>query len=51
MLEAVTVLIETYWNVNIYASQLKTRRIYVLIETYWNVNTITDLNRSLPSAS
>ena len=32
------VLIETYWNVNIYVVELLERVVRVLIETYWNVN-------------
>ena len=33
------VLIETYWNVNIYVSLILLDPSRVLIETYWNVNT------------
>ena len=32
------VLIETYWNVNIYPNSGLMDLILVLIETYWNVN-------------
>ena len=33
-----SVLIETYWNVNIKAVIEKNVEAFVLIETYWNVN-------------
>ena len=33
-----TVLIETYWNVNVTTSRLRVITGRVLIETYWNVN-------------
>ena len=32
------VLIETYWNVNLYSTTMHIHFISVLIETYWNVN-------------
>ena len=32
------VLIETYWNVNLIATELSIKVLPVLIETYWNVN-------------
>ena len=32
------VLIETYWNVNIYTREIYYDNDGVLIETYWNVN-------------
>ena len=32
------VLIETLWNVNLFARQVVRIRIRVLIETLWNVN-------------
>ena len=35
-----TVLIETYWNVNIDLIKALTAETRVLIETYWNVNNI-----------
>ena len=35
--KSITVLIETYWNVNYCFWILKYRRLTVLIETYWNV--------------
>ena len=36
---AISVLIETYWNVNARIKTGQNRRENVLIETYWNVNT------------
>ena len=32
------VLIETYWNVNVFIASEAVFKKYVLIETYWNVN-------------
>ena len=36
-----TVLIETYWNVNVFTLRAINILHFVLIETYWNVNEIT----------
>ena len=33
-----TVLIETYWNVNVIIDGIRFLTLKVLIETYWNVN-------------
>ena len=35
-----SVLIETYWNVNLNISEKHEYRLSVLIETYWNVNRV-----------
>ena len=34
------VLIDTWWNVNLYASRLIIKMAMVLIDTWWNVNTL-----------
>ena len=35
----VLVLIDTWWNVNIYDLAVRINCIFVLIDTWWNVNT------------
>ncbi len=36
--DGISVLIETYWNVNPSFLKVGGMMIFVLIETYWNVN-------------
>ena len=45
------VLIETYWNVNIYEFEKYYVAITVLIETYWNVNRKEDRDKVIVSGS
>ena len=34
----VTVLIDTWWNVNAYVLSVASTSLFVLIDTWWNVN-------------
>ena len=40
--EVTLVLIDTWWNVNIYNYDSNIRRTNVLIDTWWNVNSKPD---------
>ena len=39
--QAISVLIDTWWNVNLEEERWKSTGVTVLIDTWWNVNSFT----------